>query len=265
MSSYIGRHAKLYDLFYADKPYAQEAEFVHSCIQRYGDGCSTRMLELACGTGNHARALAKYDYTITATDYSVDMLQQAQDKTKKIASQVNFQLEDMRSLELPDRSFDVAICLFDSIGYVATNEALLQVLRGIHRCLRPSGLFIFEFWHAAAMLKGYDPLRIRRWTVPGGEVLRISETVLHPAQQLASVTYTIYELKADGSYSSLKETQTNRFFLVQEMAGWLMVSGFTAVNWFAGFTNVESITEDTWHVVAVARSKDTSEVDTHGL
>jgi len=265
MSSYIGRHARLYDLFYADKPYAQEAEFVHSCIQQYGDGSTTRLLELACGTGNHALALEKHGYTITATDYSQDMLEQARAKAKKTVSQVDFQWQDMRSLELTDRSFDVIICLFDSIGYVATNEALLQVLRGIHRCLRPGGLFIFEFWHAAAMLKEYDPLRIRRWTVPEGEVLRISETVLDPVKQLASVTYTIYELKTDGSYSSLIETQTNRFFLVQEMAGWLMASGFTAVNWLAGFTNVEHITEDTWHVVAVARSKDTSEVDTYGL
>jgi ubiquinone/menaquinone biosynthesis C-methylase UbiE len=254
MSSYIGRHAVLYDLFYGDKPYTQEAEFVHLCIQRYGDGNTKRLLELACGTGNHALALEKYGYTITATDYSPDMLELAQVKAKKMDSHVDFRWQDMRSLELPDHSFDVVICLFDSIGYVATNEALMKVLRGIHRRLRPGGLFIFEFWHAAAMLKGYEPLRIRHWTVPDGEVLRISETVLDPSKQLASVTYTIYELKADDRYSSMKETQTNRFFLVQEMAGWLMMSGFTVVNWFSGFMNVEQITEDTWHVVAVAQS-----------
>jgi SAM-dependent methyltransferase len=265
MSSYIGRHAMLYDLFYGDKPYAQEAEFVHLCIQRYRDGNTKRLLELACGTGNHALALEKYGYTITATDYSPDMLELAQGKAKKMDSHVDFRWQDMRSLELTDHSFDVVICLFDSIGYVATNEALMKVLRGIHRCLRPGGLFIFEFWHAAAMLKGYDPLRIRRWRVPDGEVLRISETVLDPAKQLASVAYTIYELKTDGRYSCLNETQTNRFFLVQEMAGWLLASGFIAVNWFAGFTNIEHITEVTWHVVAVARSAARSEVDTHGF
>lgn len=254
MSSYVGRHASLYDLFYADKPYVEEAEFVHSCIQRYGNGSTVRLLELACGTGNHALALEKYGYTITATDYSPDMLELAQAKAKRMASHVDFRWQDMRSLELPEQSFDVAICLFDSIGYVATNEALLQVLLEINRCLRPAGLFIFEFWHAAAMLKAYDPLRIRRWTIPDGEVLRISDTVLDVAKQLASVTYLIYELRADGSYSSLKETQTNRFFLVQEMSGWLMASGFVPVNWFAGFTSSEHITEDAWHVVAVARS-----------
>jgi ubiquinone/menaquinone biosynthesis C-methylase UbiE len=257
MSSYVGRHAVLYDLFYADKPYAKEAEFVHHCIQKYGNGSTKRLLELACGTGNHAFELEKYGYTIIATDYSHDMLEQAKAKAKKTGSKIDFQWQDMRSLELSDRSFDIAICLFDSIGYVVTNEALLQVLRGVHRCLRPGGLFVFEFWHAAAMLREYDPIRIRRWTVPEGEILRISETVLDPAKQLASVTYTIYELMNNGSYSSFQETQVNRFFLVQEMAGWLMTSGFVALSWFAGFANNERITEDTWHIVAVAQSKDT--------
>ena len=83
--------------------------------------------------------------------------------------------------------------------------------------------------------------------------MRISETELEYAKQLARVTYTIYELRHDGTYTSLKETQTNRYFLVQEMAGWLSSCGFTPLKWFAGFAPDENITEQTWHIVAVAR------------
>ena len=35
MSSYIGRHAELYDIFYADKPYADEARYL--CIAVFSD------------------------------------------------------------------------------------------------------------------------------------------------------------------------------------------------------------------------------------
>lgn len=254
MSSYIGRHAELYDLFYAKKPYSAEAGFVHSCIQKFGEGGSTRMLELACGTGNHALEFEKLGYRVTATDYSPDMLEQAKKKGKEVASQVEFLVQDMRSLTLPDRSFDVVVCLFDSLGYVATNEAMSNVLRGVQRCLRPGGLFIFEFWHAAALIKGYDPLRIRRWILPDREVLRISETDLDVSLQLASVTYSIYEMKKDGTYSHLKETQTNRYFLIQEMANFLTETGFIPSSWNAGFAPVEQIDQSTWHVVAVART-----------
>ncbi len=253
MSSYVGRHAELYDLFYAAKPYSDEAAFVHQCLKQYGIGNSRRLLELACGTGSHALELEKLGYNIVATDYSEDMLAVARQKATKESSKLDFRWQDMRVLDLPDLPFDAIVCLFDAIGYVVTNDALNQVLRGARRHLRPEGLFIFEFWHASAMLRHYEPLRVRRWETPQGEVLRISETTLDYVNQLARVTYSVYELHNDGTYSRFNETQVNRYFLVREMAGWLMANGLTPLKWFAGFSENEEITDETWHVVAVAR------------
>ncbi len=253
MSSYIGWHAELYDIFYGDKPYADEAAFVHWCLQQYGVGTTHRLLELACGTGSHAFALEKFGYEIVATDYSEDMLSCARAKAKKISSKVKFTQQDMRTLNIPGALFDAATCLFDSIGYVETNEALVQVFRAIHRHLRTDGLFVFEFWNAAAILTSYDPVRVRRWSTPEGELVRISETELEYPTQLARVTYTVYELHHDGTYKALRETQTNRYFLVQEMAGLLSSCGFMPLKWFAGFGPEENINKETWHIIAVVR------------
>lgn len=253
MASYIGRHAELYDVFYADKPYDAEAAFIHQCLQSYGAGPTRRLLELACGTGSHALALEKLGYEIVATDYSEDMLACARRKASENSSRVDFRLQDMTKLDVAGAPFDAAVCLFDAIGYVATNDAIESVLKGVHKHLRPDGLFVFEFWHAAAMLRHYDPVRVRRWPIADGELLRISETKLETAKQLSHVTYTIYELRSDGTHSNLKETQTNRYFLVQEMAAQLTANGFTPLRWFAGFADDENVDEETWHVVAVAR------------
>jgi SAM-dependent methyltransferase len=253
MSSYVGRHAELYDVFYADKPYDNEADFVHQCLQQYSAGTTHRVLELACGTGSHALALEKKGYKIVATDYSTDMLACARRKAVQVRSEVAFCHYDMRTLDLPYDPFDAVICLFDSIGYVATNEALEQVLKGVHRHLRPNGLFVFEFWHAAAMLRHYDPLRVRRFNTPDGEVLRIAETTLDYANQLSRVTYIVYELRSDGTYTNFEEAQINRYFLVQEVAAWLSTYNFTPLKWFNGFNDDAMITDQTWHVVAVAR------------
>jgi len=254
MSSYRGRHALYYDIFYGDKPYAEEAAFVDRCLQQYNTGVMRRVLELACGTGSHALALEKLGYDIVATDYSEDMLTCAKRKAAEAASSIDFRWQDMRALDIATRPFDAVICLFDSIGYVETNEELFKVFEGVRRHLRPGGLFVFEFWHAAAMLRCYDPVRVRRWSTSEGELLRISETELQHHKQLAKVTYTIYELRSDGTYTSLKEIQTNRYFFVQEMAGLLCFYGFVPIKWFAGFTSDENITEKTWHILAVIRS-----------
>ncbi len=255
MSSYIGRHAELYDLFYAAKPYTNEAAFVHQCLQRYGTPTPHRVLELACGTGSHAFALEKLGYQIIATDYSADMLAVARRKAIAASSALDLRWQDMRSLDVPERPFDAVICLFDAIGYVATNEALSQVFQGVYRHLRAHGLFVFEFWHAGAMLKHYEPVRVRRLQTQQGEVLRISETTLDVARQVASVKYSVYELRADGTFTDFTETQTNRYFLVQEMAALLAANGFTALKWFAGFNDDETITDETWHVIAVAQQQ----------
>ena len=159
----------------------------------------------------------------------------------------------MRTLDVPERPFDVIICLFDSIGYVATNENILQVLKGVYHHLAFDGIFLFEFWHGGAMLRSYDPLRIRRFQTPSGEIERVSETHVDYIGQLCYVSYTINELNKDGTYQTLRETQINRFFLVQEMSFFLQQAGLLPVKWFSGFQENEQINADTWHIVAVAR------------
>jgi len=250
-SSYVGHHAELYDLFYADKPYEDEASFIHLCIQAYGNG-GKKVLELACGTGNHAILLEKCGYEITATDYSVDMLNQAKKKAAISKSKVQFNIQDMRELSHPDSPYDVAICLFDSIGYVVTNENILKVLQGVRRQLKSDGLFIFEFWNAGAMLKGYDPVRVRRWQMPDREIIRISETSVDHTSQTCTVSYSVLEMMTNGQYVKLNESQINRFFLIQEMAQFLKNSDFVPLKWFAGFTDIEQIDSSVWHILCVA-------------
>jgi SAM-dependent methyltransferase len=181
------------------------------------------------------------------------MLAEARRRKEALELGIEFRQQDMRSLDVEGRPFDAVISLFDSIGYVQTNEALLAVLKGAHDHLRSGGLIVLEYWHAAAMLRHYDPVRLRRWRAPEGEVIRISETKLDHARQVAEVTYTVIERRDNGTMRELKETQANRYFLTQEMAGWLERSGFTPLRSFAGFDWERPIDGDTWHIVTVAR------------
>jgi N-acetylglutamate synthase-like GNAT family acetyltransferase len=50
------------------------------------------------------------------------------------------------------------------------------------------------------------------------------------------------------------ELQINRYFLLQEMNGWLSTCGFQMIKAFDGFKNDENISDSTWHVIVVARS-----------
>ena len=255
MGSYLGKHAEYYDIFYQDKPYVKEAAFVDDLLRHYCLGDCEQLLELACGTGRHAFELEKLGYEIVAIDYSADLLEIARKNARKGKSKVKFILQDMRELSLPGRQFNATYCLFDSLGYVQTNDAIGRVIDAVYRHLKPQGLFIFEFWHAAAMLKYFEPVRERRWKTPDGELVRVASTRLDIPKQLAEVTYTITEF-FDGHTNHLKETQINRYFLIQEMASYLENHHFAPLDFLPAYETGTEITENTWHILAIAQKVD---------
>jgi SAM-dependent methyltransferase len=181
------------------------------------------------------------------------MLQVARQRAAKNRSKIRFVPTEMQTLDLPKKDWDAAVCLFDSIGYLKSDEAVTNALTAIRDHLRPNGLFIFEFWHAPAMLNEYSPSRVRRWKLDQGEIVRTSETALDRENRLANVDYTINELSNDGTSRTFRESHTNRFFSVDEMRTLLCKANFEAVRFFAGFNKSDPISEKTWHIVAVAR------------
>jgi ubiquinone/menaquinone biosynthesis C-methylase UbiE len=254
MSVYEGEYADLYDLFYAEKPYDHEVEFTDRLLRAHAQGPSKHLLDVACGTGRHAVRFAARGWDVTGVDRSGDMLRRARDR--KGGSTVTFVQQDMRELDVPFKEFDAAVCLFDSIGYGVTNDAIVATLSGVRRHLRPGGLFVAEFWHAPPMLRDYEPVRVRQWETPYGPVLRISRTSVDVVAQLARVEYSVYQLRQDGTYGSWNEVHENRYFLIQEMDLLLHSSGFEPLQWLAGFDTEAQVDVSTWHVLVLARVSD---------
>jgi len=253
MSSYGEGHVALYDSFYADKHYEDEAVFVADCLKIAGVCPPARLLELACGTARHAVALERQGFEVIGVDASSGMLACARARCEAAGSKVVLEHQDLRSLNLGGPSADAATCLFDSIGYLQTNEAIGSALLAIARHLRAGGVLVLEYWHAPAMLRGYEPVRVRRWVSAEREIIRISETTLEPSRNVAIVAYEILEIRNGELVCRIRETQTNRYFLVQEMEILLRQAGFEILQHCDGFSSNGTIGLDTWHVVTVAR------------
>ena len=63
MKNKIFSSGDYYDLFYEDKDYQLEANYIHKKIQEYKLNAYS-ILELGCGTGKHAINLTKFGYKI---------------------------------------------------------------------------------------------------------------------------------------------------------------------------------------------------------
>jgi SAM-dependent methyltransferase len=241
-NTFQGLHARHYDLIYADKPYAEEAHFVHELL----GGRPGRLLDVACGSGRHAREFAALGWEVVGVDYSADLLELAQD--------LEVHRQDMRELDVPGAPFDAVTCLFDSIGYPQDNDGIVAALTGMRRHLAPGGRVAVEFLHAPALLASADPVRVRRFDLPdGGTLVRISEVTLDEVALVMHVDYEVIELSADGSYRRETERQSNRFFAVEEMRALMELAGLRVERFVPAYAESE-IGADTFHVIALAEA-----------
>ena len=189
MISYIGKHAELYDVMYRDKPYHDEVRLINDYFKNFNTN-GNLIVELACGTGNHAFEFEKLGYNITAFDNSKDMITQAQMKAKKQGSFIDFRIDSMLDFTtIGNQKYDFGLCLFDSLGYVLTNENIESTLRNVFNVLNKKGIFCCEVWHSAAMLAGYSPTRKKEWKTENKDInFRISKhNLMSLLQQLQSI------------------------------------------------------------------------------
>lgn len=244
--------ARLYDAFYSSKPYGEEARFIGECFGELGVPPNARILDLACGTGAHSLELAALGYQMVGVDRAQDMLKEAQRKAHDRGLSAEFLCQDLRLLNVGEEEFDAAICLFDSLGYLLNDSDIQEVLARINRSLKPGGTFAVEVWHEAAMLNDFDPVRVRRFQLPGGEVVRISETTIDVESESATINYTIFRQSSDGRWDSFCETHRNRFFMRPGIERLLVAAEFEPCRWLSGFSE-EPISMQTWHIVVICR------------
>jgi len=121
----------------------RECDFLEGCFARHAVGPVRRVLDIACGTGQHLIRLAERGCEMTGLDLSAESLAYVKRRASKNGLQINLVLADMADFWL-EPPFDAAICMQDSQGHLLTNEAILSHFKAVARAVRPGGLYIFD-------------------------------------------------------------------------------------------------------------------------
>jgi len=106
------------------------------------------VLDVGCGTGRAAIALANRAIQVVGLDLSEPMLRMAAKKPG--GEKVNWICGNAVELPLADGSFDAVICLFATLGMIANGSARQHALDECRRVLRPGGkliLHVHNLWH----------------------------------------------------------------------------------------------------------------------
>ncbi len=100
-------------------------------------------LDLCCGDGRFAVAMARKGINVTGVDASPHMLRYARQRALKARVKINFVRQEMQHLYIRTK-FDLVTCWFDSMNYLLTKRELDTVFRKVNRVLKNGGLFIFD-------------------------------------------------------------------------------------------------------------------------
>jgi len=140
MKDKFNMEAKLYDKTWGRYDYDTDVRFLNDLFQEHG--CKG-IIDIGCGTGNHAVRLSKLGYEVTGVDISQTMLKIAKEKDKE--AKIRFIQGDMRKLEkaIPKgEKFDAAVCLGQVLSNLITDKDVQAFLNGLHKIIKKNGLFV---------------------------------------------------------------------------------------------------------------------------
>lgn len=123
-----------------------EAQEATDLVTKYAQiPAGARVMDLCCGYGRHALALAQLGYHVVGIDQSRFLI----DRAKEVYphAHVRYEVADMRG-PFTGTPYDAIVNFFTSFGYFDTQEENMKVLHAVHAALREGGVFIMDFFNA---------------------------------------------------------------------------------------------------------------------
>jgi len=113
-----------------------------------------KVLDLCCGFGRHANALAEQGYHVTGLDASEHLIDLAQQRY--LHPNLRFVLGDMRA-DFPNAPYDAVVNFFTSFGYFDDHTENQEVVNRVSSALTSGGVFVLDFLNAAHVRGTLNP------------------------------------------------------------------------------------------------------------
>lgn len=226
------RFAYLYDELMQDVPYDEWVSIVEAYKEKYQvDG--TKLLDLACGTGELSVRFSQKGFDVTGADLSSDMLSVAQAKAQVLSLPIQFFQQDMTELdELGE--FDIIGIFCDSLNYLENEQAARQTFEGVHRLLKKGGLFLFDVHSVYKMEQIFADAT---FTWDGEEITYIWNSYKGEGAHSVEHELTFFVLdERSGKYDRVDELHCQRTYPEDTYVKWLEQTGFTNIEVTGDYT-----------------------------
>src|SRR6266849_2543743 len=111
-------------------------------VERIGIKSGSRVLDVACGTGNTALPAARAGASVTGVDIATNLLEQARERAAAEGLEIRFEEGDAEHLPYPDQAFDVVLTMFGAMFAPRPDVVAAELIR----VCKPGGLIAMANW-----------------------------------------------------------------------------------------------------------------------
>lgn len=245
------RSAPYYDLIYDPLVDSErEADLLEEIFRRYARRPVQRVLDLGCGTGTHATALASRGYEVLGVDRNETFIALAEEKTRDWEGGPRFVLGDMRDPGTMG-GFDALIIMLGAFDHLPRPGAE-DALRGFRDHLEPGGILAFEWWNEQGAVDGYQDWLERKGE--GIRLIRLGQGKVDTTAHTLEITLKHLVLRDERVEEAFTERDTMALYGAEEMEALLSRAGLTPLamlDWTR--KALDPHRPDDFQVLAVAR------------
>jgi ubiquinone/menaquinone biosynthesis C-methylase UbiE len=224
------KFAAAYDKMMKNVDYVRWADYIDRLFALYNFR-PRKVLDIACGTGSATVLLAEKGYLMSGTDRAMEMLLWAREKAKKRGIRLHLWQQDMRHLAVA-RPYDAALCLYDSINYITTEEEMKRVLARVSEALIPRGMFIFDVTTEYNIVKHFHR---QTFAESYEDFSYIWRNLYIPKEKVCKTVLTFF-LQEDDHYSKYEELHIQKIYSVAQVKELLEQTGYKLLSSFDAFT-----------------------------
>lgn len=255
--TYNSFFASHYDQLYTlKKNYLLESLKIESLFCDFGLTKSSPLLDVGCGTGEHAYNLAKQGYSVTGLDISPSMIKEALKKKNK-SPLLSLDFSCCTPKNLPSL-FPYAYSMFNVINCLYDFEDLIIFFKDISSSINPGGIYIFDTWNTKVVLKNppqikhdkaivYKKLIIERHVVPTFDI----------SKNTFILNYNYNFLHSNGKNQQNSVKHRIKLFTLDEIKKALLISKFKILNVFNNIVEQQSPTSKDRHLCFLIEKSNT--------
>jgi SAM-dependent methyltransferase len=210
-----GQYKKIWKSIIPDELTVKEVDYMLSAFNLQPD---SKVLDLMCGYGRHAIALAKKGVSVTAVDNLGDYTIEISEEAEKEQLPLKVIKADVISYKMDDH-YDLVICMGNSLNFFDAVDTV-KLLTTIAAHLKKGGHLLINSWSLAEIV--FKNFKEKSWSYTGElKFLTDSKLLFHPTR-VESESITI---SPDGSAE--KKTGIDYIFSINEMEKMLKDAGLT--------------------------------------